>query len=96
MVKEKHLVEEIIIYDNRNKRIKVFFEKSGSKDEKQYRYRCNRPTCIESAVLMVCDCIEAMSKARLQAGNFDPTSTINDAVTNLLDDGQVHTIEVQL
>lgn len=78
--------------------LKYFFDKSGSDLEDLFRYKSERPTCVESAVLMICDCIEARSRSEIQAGkgNFDPTEVIEDTINVLLSDGQLDDVVMRL
>ena len=68
-----------------------FFEKSGSHVEDHFRYRCEKPTCVEAAIIMICDQIEARSRSEIQAGKgqFNPTHIIEDTINHLLSDGQL-------
>lgn len=78
--------------------MKYFFEKSGRDVEDHFRYKGIRPTCIESAILMICDCLEA--KARSEAQNrkssFNPTIIIEDTINDLLSDGQLNDVVMRL
>jgi len=78
--------------------LKYFFDKSGSDLDDLFRYKSERPTCVESAVLMICDCIEARSRSEVQAGkgNFDPTEVIEDTINVLLSDGQLDDVVMRL
>jgi len=81
-----------------NSVMKYFFEKSGSDVEDHYRYKGTRPTCIESAVLMICDCLEARSRSEAQArqSSFDPSVIIEDTINDLLSDGQLDDVVMRL
>ena len=78
--------------------MKYFFKKSGSDIEDHYRYKGTRPTCIESAVLMICDCLEARSRAEAQTrqSSFDPSVTIEETINELLSDGQLDDVVMRL
>ncbi len=78
--------------------MKYFFEKSGSDVEDHYRYKGTSPTCIESAILMICDCLEARSRSEAQArqSSFDPTVIIEDTINDLLSDGQLDDVVMRL
>jgi len=90
------LLIEIISQHHGNTVLKYFFEKSGSDVEDLYRYKCTRPKCIESAVLMICDHIEATSRSLFQAGKFDPAEVIDITINKLLDDGQLDDVVMRL
>jgi len=78
--------------------MKYFFEKSGSDVEDHFRYKGEKPKCAESAVLMICDCIEARSRSAIQAGvgSMDPTFIIEDTINLLLSDGQLDDVVMRL
>ena len=77
---------------------RFFFEKSGSDLEDHYRYKGDKPKCVESAILMICDSIEARSRSEIQAGKgaFDPTRVIEDTINSLLSDGQLDDVVMRL
>jgi putative nucleotidyltransferase with HDIG domain len=78
--------------------MKYFFDKSGSDVEDHFRYKGEKPKCAESAVLMICDCIEARSRSAIQAGKgqMDPTFIIEDTINSLLSDGQLDDVVMRL
>ena len=78
--------------------MRYFFEKSGSDVEDHYRYKGSRPTCIESAILMICDCLEARTRSEAQnrQSEFNPSILIEDTINNLLTDGQLDEVYMKL
>jgi putative nucleotidyltransferase with HDIG domain len=78
--------------------MKYFFDKSGSDIEDIFRYKCQKPTCVEGAILMVCDCIEARSRAEVQSGkgSFNPKEIIDETINSLLSDGQLDDVVMRL
>ena len=78
--------------------MRYFFEKSGSNVEDHYRYKGERPTCIESAIVMICDVIEARSRAEIQAGKgqMDPSDIIEETLNGLMSDGQLDNVVMRL
>lgn len=76
--------------------MKYFFDKSGSDIDDYFRYKSEKPTCVESAILMICDCIEARSRSEVQAGRFDPSEVIEDTINQLLSDGQLDDVVMRL
>jgi putative nucleotidyltransferase with HDIG domain len=78
--------------------MKYFFDKSGSDVEDHYRYKCEKPTCIESAIIMICDVIEARSRSEIQSGKgqMDPTEIIEDTINSLMSDGQLDEVYMRL
>jgi len=78
--------------------MKYFFEKSGSDIDDLFRYKCQKPTCVEAAILMIGDGIEARSRSAIQSGKgqFDPTEVIEDTINSLLSDGQLDDVVMRL
>ncbi len=87
---------EIISQHHGNGVVSYFFNKSKSKDENEYRYHCAKPNCVESAVLSICDHVEATSRSRFQANKFDPVVVIEDTINNLINDGQLDDVLMRL
>ena len=86
---------EIISQHHGTTVLRFFCDKAKAKDD-DYRYKTTKPTTIESMVLMVCDAVEAMSRALAQAGKFDPNKVINDTLQRLIDDGQLDDVTMKL
>lgn len=91
----RKLIEVISQHHGQNV-LKYFFKKSGANVEDFFRYKTTKPTCIESAILMICDGIEAMSRSQLQANKFDPTSVIEGTINGLINDGQLDEVFMRL
>jgi len=89
-------VIEIISQHHGKNVLRYFFSKSGKDVEDFFRYKTTKPTCIESAILMICDAIEATSRARVQAGKFDPSKVIESTINGLIDDGQLDEVYMRL
>lgn len=87
---------EIISQHHGSSVVKYFFEKSKSKNPDDYRYKCSKPKSIESAILMICDHIEATSKSDIQSGKFDPAKVIDLTINSLLNDGQLDEVTMKL
>lgn len=87
---------QIISQHHGNNVVKYFFDKSGTEVEDLYRYRGTLPVDIESAVLMICDHVEAISKSKIQHGNFDPKQVIDSTVAGLIDEGQLDNVYMRL
>ncbi|RLI61319.1 MAG: hypothetical protein DRO67_08150 [Candidatus Asgardarchaeum californiense] len=73
-----------------------FLNKSDEKDENKFRYKCSRPKSVKSAILMICDQIEAKSKSLIQANKFDPKEVIDGTISHLIDDGQLDNVVMRL
>lgn len=77
--------------------LRFFYEKakeSGSEiDENDWRYKCPKPNCIESAVLMICDSVEATAKSFASNGKLDTPKkkcgVVMDTIGRLEMDGQL-------
>ena len=87
---------EIISQHHGTTVLKYFFDKSKATTDAIFRYKTTKPTSIESMVLMVCDAIEAMSRALSRAGKFDPNKVINETLQRLIDDGQLDDVTMKL
>jgi putative nucleotidyltransferase with HDIG domain len=87
---------EIVSQHHGNGVVSYFFNKSKSKNEDEYRYHCSKPNCVESAVLCICDHVEATSRSRYQSNKFDPVRVIEDTINNLINDGQLDDVLIRL
>lgn len=78
--------------------MKYFFDKSGSDIDDIFRYKTEKPTCVEGAILMICDCIEARSRSEIQSGKgaFNPVEIIDETINGLLSDGQLDDVVMRL
>jgi putative nucleotidyltransferase with HDIG domain len=78
--------------------MKYFFKQSGSDIEDHYRYKGTKPTCVEAAILMICDCLEARTRAEAQSRKsaFNPHIIIEDTINDLLSDGQLDDVVMRL
>ena len=56
-------IMKIISQHHGNTVLRYFFNKSISDVDDHYRYKCQSPKTVEAAVLMICDSVEAQSKA---------------------------------
>lgn len=78
--------------------MRYFFDKSGTDVDEYFRYKADKPRCVQSAILMICDCIEARSRSEIQAGKsqMDPKEIIEDTINYLLSDGQLDEVYMKL
>lgn len=76
--------------------IQYFFDKSGSDLDDLYRYKSEKPKCVESAILMICDRIEARTRADIQSGDFSPDEIIEETINYLMSDGQLDDVVMRL
>lgn len=87
---------EIISQHHGTTVLRYFCDKDKKSKDDNYRYKTTKPTSIESMVLMVCDAIEATSRALANAGKFDPNKVINETLQRLIDDGQLDDVTMKL
>lgn len=76
--------------------LKYFFNKSGSDNEDLFRYKTTKPTSVESAVLMICDHVEATSRSLDQNGKLDPSEVIETTINGLIGDSQLDEVTMKL
>jgi len=78
--------------------VKYFFAKSGSDDQDAYRYKSQAPSCVESAVLMIADHVEATSRSISQQSDtkLNPLEIIENTINGLVDDGQLDAVYMRL
>ncbi len=89
-------VIQIISQHHGNTVVKYFCGKSSTKNKDEFRYQGVVPTSVESAVLMICDHIEARSRSLVQSGKYDPDTIIDNTINGLLDDGQLDDVHMRL
>lgn len=87
---------EIISQHHGQSVLQYFFKKSDSDVEDTFRYKTSKPTCVEAAVLMICDHVEAVSRSLIQAGKFDTMNVIKTTIESLIDDGQLDDVLMRL
>lgn len=87
---------EVVTQHHGTSLVKYFFIKSGSQVEDVFRYKAKKPSSIESMLLMVCDSIEARSRAEIQLGKYDPDRIIEETINDLLVDGQLDNVVMRL
>lgn len=75
-----------------------FYKKSKTGVNDIYRYKCRKPQTIESAVLMICDSIEATARSLASNGKLesaeDKKAVINNTINRLMDDDQLDDVKV--
>ncbi|MCK5613621.1 HDIG domain-containing protein [Candidatus Pacearchaeota archaeon] len=81
--------------------LKYFYEKFRVMTENDvpddyFRYQGQKPTCVESMVLMLCDTIQARSRAEEQAGKLDPSKIFNQTYNALSADRQLDDVYMKL
>jgi cyclic-di-AMP phosphodiesterase PgpH len=78
--------------------MQFFLDKAGTDVDDHFRYKGKKPECVEAAVLMICDRIEATSRSEIQRGKgkIDPTAIIENTLNLLLSDGQLEDVVMRL
>jgi len=79
--------------------IRYFFDKSGSKNETNYRYRCSlKPQTDEAAILMIVDSVEATARSLASNGKLesseDRRKLIDSTINRLVDDSQLDNMKI--
>lgn len=89
---------DVVSQHHGNTVLRFFYNKSKSKVEDHYRYKCVPPQTIEAAVLMICDSVEATSRALDSADELETTedrrTVVNTTVERLMNDLQLEDITV--
>ena len=76
---------------------KYFFDKSGSEDENKFRYKGEKPSCVQSAILMICDYLEARSRSEVQSrSDFQPNILVEETINYLMRDTQLDNVTIRL
>ncbi len=75
--------------------LRFFAAKVSSENAEEFRYQTQKPSSIESMILMICDNIEARSRSYIQSGkDFDPSDVIDSAIDGLIKDGQLDALAI--
>jgi len=68
---------------------------NGATSIEAYRYKCRKPSSIESSVLMICDVIEATLKSLYTNDKLDDTKSVVDKmIESLIDDEQLDQLKI--
>ena len=98
LINDSHFPREIInkMSQHHGKTvIKYFASKADATELDSFRYQTSKPESIEAMILMICDNIEARSRSYIQNGkNIDPADTIENAIDDLADDGQLDALTI--
>ena len=99
-------VIHIVSQHHGNSVLKAIYEKAvKAKGRKRitipiddFRYKTEKPSCIESLILMLCDNIEARSRAVYveQKKNVDPAVFVLDTFNSIMADGQFDEVQIRL
>lgn len=78
--------------------LRYFWDKAGRDDRDKWRYRCPKPSCIEAAVLMICDSVEATARSMASNGKLtsrgEKEKVVLDTISRLEMDGQLDNVLV--
>lgn len=89
---------EIISQHHGKSLLKYFSNKFGKEVymEDAFRYKTCKPKSLDSAILMICDRVEATSRSMIQSGKFDASKIIDGTIGDLIDDGQLDDVVMRL
>jgi putative nucleotidyltransferase with HDIG domain len=81
--------------------LKYFYEKHKAMTETDvpedyFRYYGQKPTCVESMILMLCDSIQARSTSEVQSGKFEASTIYTKTYNALSADGQLDHVVMML
>jgi len=91
-------VMEIVSQHHGNTVLRFFYKKSKNKVDDLYRYKCCVPQSIEAAILMICDSVEATSRALAINGELeemeDRRKVVDSTIMRLTNDDQLDNMKV--
>jgi hypothetical protein len=95
---QKMKLMQIVSQHHGNSVLRFFYQKAKPVAEDSFRYKCLPPQTIEAAVLMICDSVEATSRALDSNDSLvetkDRRSVVNTTVERLTNDKQLEEIKV--
>lgn len=95
---DKLRLMNLISQHHGNTVLRLIYKKSKSKVDDTYRYKTPAPDCLEAAVLMICDSVEATARSldsKNELGDKkDRRAVINTTVDRLMHDFQLDDIRV--
>jgi len=68
--------------------LKIFYDRSKSKNEDDYRYKTQRPRSIEAGLLMLCDTVEARFKSEFSSSEYDHETLFDEIFNEIVADEQ--------
>ncbi len=90
-------VIDIISQHHGNTVLQVFYNKDKKSPEDKYRYKCCKPVSTEALILMLCDSIEATTRALFNNGDGDDDfllKAVNGTISRLMDDQQLDNMTI--
>jgi len=77
--------------------LQAFWNKDKKTPEDKYRYRCPKPISSEALILMLCDSIEATTRALYNSGDHESdfiSKAVNGTISRLMDDEQLDNMRI--
>jgi len=79
--------------------MRMFFEKSPSENEDEFRYKCEKPASPEASILMIVDSAEAMVRAVVNNSKDENTNglikkSVDSIIDKLIDDNQLDNMKI--
>jgi len=82
--------------------VQAFYNKALDTNKKtiedNFRYKCDTPKTTESAVLMICDCVEATARSKFNEGilknSTDKENVVQKTIQRLVEDNQLDDMKV--
>ena len=88
-------VIEIVSQHHGTTVLQYFYEKAGKGVEDTFRYKTTKPTCVESALLMIVDRAEATARSMVMSNKFDLTQVIDRSINILIEDSQLDNVVIR-
>ena len=92
-----HEVIDIVSQHHGDTVLQAFYNKDKTAGEEKYRYRCPKPISSEALILMLCDSVEATTRALFNTGqttNGFIKEAVDKTINRLMDDEQLDQIKV--
>jgi len=77
--------------------LQAFWNKDKKSPEDKYRYRCSKPVSSEALILMLCDSIEATTRAMYNNGEGEDdfiSKAVKGTISRLMDDQQLDNMKI--
>jgi hypothetical protein len=90
-------VIDIVSQHHGNTVLQAFHNKSKTEPEDKFRYKCSKPESAEALILMLCDSVEATTRAMYNAGNGNEdfiNKAIDGTISRLMDDQQLDNMKI--
>jgi len=89
-------VIEIISQHHGNTILQSFWNKAKNEPEDKFRYKCSKPVSSEALILMLCDSVEATTKALFNNGDNEDfiKKAVEGTILRLMDDQQLDNMKI--